>query len=128
MCVQFSPAGELRAFFAVKRAFDPPGLLNPGKGIPTLRRCAEYGRCTCTRGIAAFPDCPGSEPDAERPPERRIREHSRAKPACARRRRRTAAAPARRRHQGLLRRARRAASRSTRARTPASSSTSPPSW
>ncbi len=43
MCVQFSPA-ERAAFFAVKEAFDPAGLLNPGKLIPTLARCAEYGR------------------------------------------------------------------------------------
>src|SRR6201995_3617329 len=43
MCVQFSDR-ERAAFFAVKSAFDPPGLLNPGKAIPTLARCAEYGR------------------------------------------------------------------------------------
>ena len=29
---------------ALKRAFDPKGLLNPGKVIPTLERCAEYGK------------------------------------------------------------------------------------
>jgi glycolate oxidase len=43
MCVQFG-AGELERFRAVKRAFDPHGLLNPGKAVPTLARCAEYGR------------------------------------------------------------------------------------
>jgi glycolate oxidase len=43
MCVQFRP-DELDAFRAVKRAFDPRGLLNPGKAVPTLARCAEYGR------------------------------------------------------------------------------------
>ena len=43
MCVQFSPR-ERAAFFAVKHAFDPVGLLNPGKAIPTLARCAEYGK------------------------------------------------------------------------------------
>jgi glycolate oxidase len=43
MCVQFSRP-EREAFFAVKRAFDPIGLLNPGKAIPTLSRCAEYGK------------------------------------------------------------------------------------
>ncbi|MCF7985916.1 MAG: FAD-binding protein [Thiohalocapsa sp.] len=41
MCVQFTPE-ELRQFHAVKAAFDPKGLLNPGKGIPTPRRCSEY--------------------------------------------------------------------------------------
>ncbi len=41
MCVQFSPA-ELAQFHAVKAAFDPQGLLNPGKGVPTPRRCSEY--------------------------------------------------------------------------------------
>jgi glycolate oxidase len=43
MCTQFRP-GELDLFHAVKRAFDPRGLLNPGKAVPTLARCAEYGR------------------------------------------------------------------------------------
>ncbi len=42
MCTQFAPL-ELEAFRGVKRAFDPRGLLNPGKNIPTLHRCAEYG-------------------------------------------------------------------------------------
>lgn len=41
MCVQFSPA-ELAQFHAVKQAFDPQGLLNPGKAIPQPRRCSEY--------------------------------------------------------------------------------------
>ncbi|EGV51966.1 FAD-linked oxidase C-terminal domain-containing protein [endosymbiont of Riftia pachyptila] len=41
MCVQFSPA-ELEQFRAVKRAFDPDGLLNPGKAIPQPRHCSEY--------------------------------------------------------------------------------------
>ena len=41
MCVQFSPA-ELAQFRAVKHAFDPLELLNPGKGVPTPRRCSEY--------------------------------------------------------------------------------------
>jgi glycolate oxidase len=43
MCVQFRP-DELELFRAVKHAFDPAGLLNPGKAVPTLARCAEYGR------------------------------------------------------------------------------------
>jgi glycolate oxidase len=42
MCSQFSPA-ELEAFHALKQAFDPAGLLNPGKAVPTLARCADYG-------------------------------------------------------------------------------------
>lgn len=42
MCLQFSEA-ELRQFHAVKAVFDPRGLLNPGKAIPTLPRCAEFG-------------------------------------------------------------------------------------
>jgi len=43
MCVQFS-ALENEQMFGLKRAFDPKGLLNPGKVIPTPQRCAEYGR------------------------------------------------------------------------------------
>jgi len=42
MCVQFNEA-ELEQFFRLKAAFDPEGLLNPGKAIPTLTRCAEIG-------------------------------------------------------------------------------------
>jgi glycolate oxidase len=57
MCVQFSDA-EREQFFAVKRAFDPAGLLNPGKVIPTLRRCAEYGRMHIHRGLMPFPELP----------------------------------------------------------------------
>ncbi|HJW24988.1 MAG TPA: FAD-linked oxidase C-terminal domain-containing protein [Rhodocyclaceae bacterium] len=41
MCVQFTPE-ELAAFGAVKAAFDPLGLLNPGKVVPTAARCREY--------------------------------------------------------------------------------------
>lgn len=57
MCVQFSTA-ELDAFRAVKRAFDTAFLLNPDKAIPTLHRCAEYGRMHVKRGQLAFPDLP----------------------------------------------------------------------
>ena len=49
MCVQFAPS-ELEAFFSVKRAFDPPGLLNPNKAIPTLNRCAEFGKMHVSAG------------------------------------------------------------------------------
>ncbi len=53
MCVQFSGA-EREQFFAVKHAFDAAGTLNPGKVIPTLQRCAEYGRMHVKRGLLAF--------------------------------------------------------------------------
>ena len=54
MCVQFSPE-EREQMFGVKRAFDPAGLLNPGKVIPTLHRCAEYGRVHVKKGLLPFP-------------------------------------------------------------------------
>jgi len=57
MCVQFSPA-ENAQMAAVKLAFDPTGMLNPGKVIPTLNRCAEYGRMHVKRGMLAFADLP----------------------------------------------------------------------
>jgi len=57
MCGQFSPA-ELSGFFGVKRAFDPQGLLNPGKAIPTLTRCAEMGRMHVHAGALRFPELP----------------------------------------------------------------------
>jgi glycolate oxidase len=55
MCMQFSPQ-ERMSFFSVKRAFDPDGLLNPGKAIPTLSRCAEFGREHVHRGALKFPE------------------------------------------------------------------------
>jgi glycolate oxidase len=57
MCVQFSPQ-ECEQFFAVKRAFDPQGSLNPGKVIPTLQRCAEYGKMHVHKGMLKFPELP----------------------------------------------------------------------
>ena len=57
MCQQFTPE-ERETFFAVKRAFDPPGLLNPGKAIPTLARCAEFGKMHVHAGKLPFADLP----------------------------------------------------------------------
>ncbi len=54
MCVQFSPA-ERERMLDVKRAFDPAGTLNPGKVIPTLARCAEYGKMHVKKGLLPFP-------------------------------------------------------------------------
>ncbi len=55
MCYQFAPQ-TLAQFHAVKHAFDPKGLLNPGKAIPTLARCAELGRMHVHRGQLPFPE------------------------------------------------------------------------
>ena len=57
MCMQFAPA-ELERFHGVKRAFDPEGLLNPGKAVPTLHRCAEMGRMHVHRGELPHPELP----------------------------------------------------------------------
>jgi glycolate dehydrogenase FAD-linked subunit len=57
MCVQFSTA-ERAAFSAVKHSFDPQTLLNPGKLIPTLTRCAEYGRMHVHGGALPHPGLP----------------------------------------------------------------------
>jgi len=57
MCVQFG-AEELETFHAIKRAFDPAGLLNPGKAVPTLARCAEYGRMRVRGGALPHPELP----------------------------------------------------------------------
>jgi glycolate oxidase len=57
MCTQFD-APTLEAFFAVKRAFDPDGLLNPGKAVPTLHRCAELGGMRVHAGETKYPDLP----------------------------------------------------------------------
>jgi len=55
MCVQFR-APELQQFHAVKAAFDADGLLNPGKAVPTLHRCAELGAMHVHAGELPFPD------------------------------------------------------------------------
>jgi glycolate oxidase len=57
MCVQFASA-ELLWFHAIKHAFDEGGLLNPGKAVPTLYRCAEMGRMHVHRGQLPHPDLP----------------------------------------------------------------------
>jgi len=55
MCVQFDPA-TLTQFHAVKYAFDPQSLLNPGKAVPTLQRCAEFGAMHVHKGRLPHPD------------------------------------------------------------------------
>ncbi|GAB1618376.1 glycolate oxidase subunit GlcD [Pseudomonas sp. NGC7] len=55
MCAQFN-SDEITLFHAVKAAFDPQGLLNPGKNIPTLHRCAEFGAMHVHHGQLPFPD------------------------------------------------------------------------
>jgi glycolate oxidase len=57
MCIQFDEH-ELTQFHAVKAAFDPEGLLNPGKAVPTLRRCAEFGAMHVHSGKLPHPDLP----------------------------------------------------------------------
>ena len=57
MCVQFS-AVERDAFLGIKAAFDPTGLLNPGKAIPSLARCAEYGKMHVHAGAIPHADIP----------------------------------------------------------------------
>jgi glycolate oxidase len=57
MCAQFTPA-ELEAFRSLKRVFDPQELLNPGKAVPTLARCAEYGGMHVRGGALPHPELP----------------------------------------------------------------------
>jgi glycolate oxidase len=57
MCVQFAPI-EREQMLSLKRAFDPRELLNPGKAIPSLARCAEYGKMHVRRGLLPFADIP----------------------------------------------------------------------
>jgi glycolate oxidase len=57
MCTQFG-APELAAFHEVKRAFDPQSLLNPGKAVPTLARCADYGALRVQGGKLPFAHLP----------------------------------------------------------------------
>jgi len=57
MCIQFTSA-ELERFHAIKRAFDAAGLLNPGKAVPTLARCGEFGKKHVHAGQVPHPDIP----------------------------------------------------------------------
>ncbi|MDO8287297.1 MAG: FAD-linked oxidase C-terminal domain-containing protein, partial [Rhodoferax sp.] len=57
MCVQFS-AEENAQMMGIKLAFDTKGLLNPGKVIPTLQRCVEYGKKLVRGGQMGHPDLP----------------------------------------------------------------------
>ena len=57
MCVQFR-GPELERFLGVKAAFDPQSLLNPGKGVPVLSRCAEFGKMHVHHGKLAHPELP----------------------------------------------------------------------
>jgi glycolate oxidase len=55
MCIQFSEL-ERNLFWGIKESFDPQKLLNPDKAIPTLNRCAEYGRVRISNGILPHPE------------------------------------------------------------------------
>jgi glycolate oxidase len=55
MCVQFSEP-ELQQFHALKNAFDPRGVLNPGKAVPTLARCAEFNAMHVHAGQLPLPE------------------------------------------------------------------------
>lgn len=55
MCVQFNTE-ELAQMHAVKAAFDPQSLLNPGKAVPTLHRCAEFGKMHVHKGQLPHPE------------------------------------------------------------------------
>lgn len=57
MCIQFSTQ-ELQQFHALRKAFDPDELMNPGKAVPTLNRCAEFGRMHVHHGRMPFPELP----------------------------------------------------------------------
>jgi len=57
MCAQFNTP-ELERFHGIKAAFDPPGLLNPGKAVPTLHRCAEFGKMHVKSGAEKHPELP----------------------------------------------------------------------
>lgn len=55
MCVQFSST-EIDIFHRIKHALDPEGLLNPGKAVPSLHRCAELGAMHVHNGKLPHPE------------------------------------------------------------------------
>ena len=55
MCLQFSDS-EREQFHAIRECFDPLQLLNPGKAIPTLARCAEFNAMHVHAGEVPFPE------------------------------------------------------------------------
>ena len=55
MCGQFN-SNEITQFHAIKTAFDEKQLLNPGKNIPTLQRCAEFGAMHVHHGELPHPE------------------------------------------------------------------------
>ena len=55
MCHQFN-AKELDIFHQIKTVFDPQSLLNPGKAIPELHRCAELGAMHVHHGKLPHPE------------------------------------------------------------------------
>ena len=57
MCLQFS-AVELLQFHRIKAQLDASGILNPGKAIPTLHRCAELGAKHVHNGEMPHADLP----------------------------------------------------------------------
>ncbi len=57
MCHQFQSA-ELKQFHRIKAELDQPGILNPGKAIPSLHRCAELGAMHVHNGELPHPELP----------------------------------------------------------------------
>ncbi len=55
MCVQFSDL-ERAQFHAIRDCFDPHGIMNPGKAIPTLARCAEFNAMHVHNGKLPHPE------------------------------------------------------------------------
>ncbi|MFT6156550.1 MAG: glycolate oxidase, partial [Neolewinella sp.] len=55
MCLQFNDE-ELAQFRGLRRVFDPDGLLNPDKAVPTLNRCAEFGAMHVHNGQLPHPE------------------------------------------------------------------------